>query len=221
MMPERKQSFQSHGIVQTCRLPCLLSHCRHLLLPISIRLNPQKSWKKCDHHIQIFKTSESDQKLFRRMWYDLFMKTSAREQPGYEWSPWQILGLALKPLSPCTLVEVPVGCLLACWGRHPCYNAVISLPSHQHPVCWVNPSSPLLSPPPPNPLPPNSLFIIPCFLSGIQSSTAMHPCAPTQWPRMTSTLHLTLGNLLTDFFFFLSIIILFCWFLPFVPLFLL
>lgn len=87
MMPERKQSFQSHGIVQTCRLPCLLSHCRHLLLPISIRLNPQKSWKKCDHHIQIFKTSESDQKLFRRMWYDLLMKTSAREQPGYEWKP--------------------------------------------------------------------------------------------------------------------------------------
>lgn len=39
------------------------------------------------------------------------------------------LKLALKPLSPCTLVEVPVGCLLACWGSHPCYNAVISRPS--------------------------------------------------------------------------------------------
>ena len=48
----------------------------------------EKSWKKCDHHIQIFKTSESDQKLFvLRMWYDLLMKTSAREQPGYEWKP--------------------------------------------------------------------------------------------------------------------------------------
>lgn len=130
-------------------------------------------------------------------------------------SPKQTFGLALKPLSPCTLVGVPVGCLLACRGRHPRYNAVISLPSHPHPVCWVNPSPPLFSLPL---LPsPNSLFIIPCFLSGILSSTAMHPRAPPQWPRMTSTLHLTLGNLLTtDFCFSFP---LFSCFVDFFPLF--
>lgn len=130
-------------------------------------------------------------------------------------SPKPKIGLALKPLSPYTLVEVPVGYLLACRGRHPCYNAVISLPSHQHPMCWINPSSP-----PSSPLPPNSFFTIPCFLSRILSSTAMHPCAPTQRPGMTSTLHLTLGNLLTDFCF--SFPLFYCFmFLPFVPLLLL
>lgn len=131
-------------------------------------------------------------------------------------SPRQMLGLTLKPLSPCTLVEVPVGCLLACRGRHLRYNAVISLPSHQYPVCWVSPSSPLLSPP--SLYPPNSLCIIPCLLSGILSSTAMHPCAPSQWPRMTSTFHLTLGNLLTkDFCFFFPLSF---GFVDFFPLFL-
>lgn len=87
--------------------------------------------------------------------------------------------------------------------------SILCVGSTHHPLF-----SPLL---PPNPLPPNSLFVIPCFLSGIQSSTAMHPCAPTQWPRMTSTLHLTLGNLLTDFFF--SFPLLSC-FVDFFPLFL-
>lgn len=52
--------------------------------------------------------------------------------------------LALKPLSPCTLIEVPVECLQACQGRHSHYNAVISLPTHQHPACWVDPFFPLL-----------------------------------------------------------------------------
>ena len=52
------------------------------------------------------------------------------------------------------------------------------------------------------PLPPNSLFTIPSLLSGILSSTAMHPRAPTLWPRMTFTLHLTYGNLLTKDFCF-------------------
>lgn len=112
-------------------------------------------------------------------------------------SPKPKLGLALKPLYTCTLVEVPEGCLPACWGRHPRYNAVISIPSHRHPVCWINPPSLFLSP-----FPPNSLFTIPCFLSRILSSTAMHPRAPTQRPRMTSTSHLTLGNLLTTDFCF-------------------
>lgn len=59
---------------------------------------------------------------------------------------------------------------------------------------------------PSSPLPPYSLWIIPSLyrlLSGILRSTAMHPCAPPQWPRMTSTFHLTPGNLLTkDFCFF-------------------
>lgn len=113
-------------------------------------------------------------------------------------SPKTKLRLALKPLSPCTLVEVPVGCLLACWGRHPRYNAVISLPSHQHPVCWVN-HPPFFSP----------------FLPSPTKLTLYHPMFPvrdpelhsdaspcTQRPRMTSTLHLTLGNLLTSDFCF-------------------
>lgn len=121
--------------------------------------------------------------------------------------------LTLKPLSPCTLVEVPVGCLLACWGRHLCYNGVISLLSHQHPVCWVSlcpPSScPLISILP--------YCLIPCFLSGILSSIVMHPCALTQQPRMTSIFHFTLGNLLIkDFCFsfplFLGFVNLFCLF---------
>lgn len=53
--------------------------------------------------------------------------------------------LALKPLSPCTLIEVTVECLQACQSRHSHYNAVISLPTHQHPACWVDPFIPLLS----------------------------------------------------------------------------
>lgn len=55
---------------------------------------------------------------------------------------------------------------------------------------------------PSSPPTPDSLVTIPFFLSGILNSTAMHPSAPTQWPRMSSTLHLTLGNLLTTDFCF-------------------
>lgn len=74
---------------------------------------------------------------------------------------------------------------------------------------------------PSSPLPPNSLFTIPCFLSGSLSSTEMHPRAPTQRPRMASTSHLTLGNLLTtDFCFLYLSFTLFSHFVDFFPLFL-
>lgn len=89
-----------------------------------------------------------------------------------------------------------------------------SLPSSS---CVLGQPIPPLFSLPSSPLLPNSLFIIPCFLSGILSSTAMHPRAPPQWPRMTSTLHLTLGNLLTtDFCFSFP---LFSCFVDFFPLF--
>lgn len=123
-------------------------------------------------------------------------------------SPRQMFGLTLKPLSPCTLVEVPVGCLLACWGRHLCYNAVISLPSHQYPVCWVN----LL------PSPTKLTLSHPMFPVRDPELHSDASLCPTQWPRMTSTFHLTLGNLLTkDFCFSFP---LFFGFVDFFPLFL-
>lgn len=111
------------------------------------------------------------------------------------------LGLALKPLSPCTLVEVPVGCLLACRGRHLCYNAVISLPSHhQHPVCWINPPSPLFSPLLPS---PSRLTLYhPMFPVRDPDIYTDASLCPTRRLRMTSTSSLTLGNLLTTDFCF-------------------
>ena len=62
-----------------------------------------------------------------------------------------------------------------------------------------------------------SSLTIPCFLSRVLSSRVMHPCAPTQRPRMTSTLHLTLRNLLTTDFCFSSPLF-FCLFFPCIPL---
>lgn len=87
-----------------------------------------------------------------------------------------------------------------------------------HPIsilCVRSAHHPLLSPP----LLPSKLShsAISCFLSGTVSSTEMHPCALTQWPRMASMLHLTLGNLLTtDFCFSFPLFFCFCW--PLSPL---
>lgn len=155
------------------------------------------------------------------MWYDLFMKTSARGKQGNEWKPqanvwaevetfvsvhlgWSTCGTSASMLGQTS----PFQCCH--FSSLPSVSSVLSQP--------ILPSS-LAS----YPLPPNSLWIVPSLyrlLSGILRSTAMHPCAPPQWPRMTSTFHLTLGNLLTkDFCFFFSFPLSFG-FVDFFPLFL-
>lgn len=165
MMPEWKQSFQSHGIVQhaTCHAYFLLSTVmarqQTRFTSHFYQLKPSKVLIATSEGLRIEAVVYcTDCKALRQicdigllkidltwMWCIFLWRCLPEEGQA---NPKPKLGLALKPLSPCTLVDVPVGCLLACWGRHPRYNAVISLPSHQHLVCWVNPSSLLLSPPP-------------------------------------------------------------------------
>lgn len=87
----------------------------------------------------------------------------------------------------------------ACGGRHSQYDAVISLPTHQHPACRIyhpsfHPSIHSCS----FSSSFDQIHSVPSHVSS-QGSWAPLWCIPVPplWPRMASVLHLTLGNLMT------------------------
>lgn len=135
---------------------------------------------------------------------------SARGKPGYKWKPQAGVETFVSMPSGWSTSGMSASMLRQTSGLQCCHFFFLSSASYVS----DQPIFPLFSP-----LPPSSLFTIPCFLSGILSCTAMHPHAPTPWPRMASTLHFILGNLLTTDFCF-SFPLFSCLFVDFCPLFL-